>query len=75
MHVTLNSEILAPLTFLALALLGVRALDDGTGSLGSELAAQAPESEHLQCHLVPASLCGLDVYPAGELLIVEPSFG
>ena len=76
MHVTLSSRILALLAFLTLASLGIRAANDGSGSLDSEYATQSPETEHFECHLGhPASLCGLDTYPAGDLFIVEPSFG
>jgi hypothetical protein len=40
------------------------------------MSAQSPEIEHLGCHLGhPQALCGLDTYPAGDLFIVEPSFG
>jgi hypothetical protein len=73
MHVTLSSRILALLAFLALAVLGMRAADDRAGSLASEMAAQSPANEDIGCHFGhPPSLCGL---PAGDLFIVEPSFG
>ena len=76
MHMTLSSRVLALLAFLTLASLGIRAANDGSGSLDSEYAAQSPETDHLGCHLGhPQSLCGLDAYPAGDLFIVEPSFG
>ena len=76
MHMTLSSRILALLAFLTLASLGIRAAHDGSALLESEYAAQSPETEHVGCHLGhPASLCGLDIYPAGDLFIVEPSFG
>jgi hypothetical protein len=76
MHVTLSSRILALLAFLTLASLGIRAANDGSGSLESGYAASTPETEHFGCHPGhPASLCGLDAYPAGDLFIVEPSFG
>jgi hypothetical protein len=76
MHMTLSSRSLALLAFLTLASLGIRAAYNGSGSLESEYAAQSPETEHFGCHLGQlASLCGLDTYPAGDLLIVEPSFG
>jgi hypothetical protein len=75
MHMTLNSRILALLAFLILASLGSPA-HDGSAFLESEYSAQSPETEHFGCHLGhPASLCGLDTYPAGDLFIVEPSFG
>jgi hypothetical protein len=75
MHVTLSYRILALLAFLTLASLGIPTVNDGAGSPESELA-QSPGTEHLGCHLGhPQSLCGLDTYPAGDLFIVEPSFG
>ena len=76
MHGTLSSRILTLLAFLTLASLGIRAAHDRAASLESEIAAQSPETENLGCHLGhPPSLCALDTYPAGDLFIVEPSFG
>jgi hypothetical protein len=76
MHMTLSSRSLALLAFLTLASLGIRAAHDGSAFLESEYAAQSPETDDFGCHLGhPASLCGIDTYPAGDLFIVEPSFG
>jgi hypothetical protein len=76
MHVALSSRILALLAFVALASLGIHAAHDRAGFLESEMAAQSLEIEHLGCHLGhPQALCELDPYPAGDLFIVEPSFG
>jgi hypothetical protein len=72
---TFSSRILALLAFLTLASLGIRAANDKSGSLESGYAASSPETGQFGCHLDPASLCGLDTYPAGDLFIVEPSFG
>jgi hypothetical protein len=75
MHMTLSSRSLALLAFLTLASLLIRA-HDGSAFLESEYAAQSPETDDFGCHLGhPASLCGIDTYPAGDLFIVEPSFG
>jgi hypothetical protein len=76
MPVTSSFRILALLASLTTALLGIHAANDSAGILESELAAQSSEIEHLGCNLGhPPSLCGLDMYPAGDLFIVEPSFG
>ncbi len=71
MHVTLSSPILALFALLSLVALGVRTAPDR----GSYLeGAESPETEHLGCHL-GHPICGPDTYPAGDLVIVEPSFG
>jgi hypothetical protein len=76
MHVMLNSRILTVLAFLTLASLGIRAAHDRASSLEREFAAESPETQHLGCYLGrQQSLCGLDADPAGDLVIVEPSFG
>jgi hypothetical protein len=75
MHSTLISRVLALLAFIAVASLGIRAANDRGGLLEGQLAIQSPEIDHL-CNLGhPLSACGFDVYPAGDLFIVEPSFG
>ena len=74
MHATLSSRVLALFAFLTLVSLGIRAAHDRGNSLESEIAAESPEIQHPGCHMGHA-LCGLDMYPAGDLVIVEPSFG
>jgi hypothetical protein len=76
MNITRNSQILALLAVLAIASLGFRAVGDTARSAGPELTVQSPETEHVGCELgYPLSPCSFDAYPAGDLFIVEPSFG
>ena len=76
MNLILNSTILALVAFLAIASPGIGAANDSAGTPEPELAVQSPEIEPVGCRLGHSlSPCGSDAYPAGDLFIVEPSFG
>jgi hypothetical protein len=76
MHPIFRSRIFALLAFVAIAALGIRAIHESAGRLEGEYPAQSSEIEHLGCNFGHRlSPCGFDAYPAGDLFIVEPSFG
>jgi hypothetical protein len=75
-HSNLSSQILALLVFIPIVSLGIRGPNESAGPFENELTVQSPEIDHLVCNLGhPLSPCGFDAYPAGDLFIVEPSFG
>jgi hypothetical protein len=76
MHSTFRFPILAVLTFIAVVSLGIRAANNGVGTLEPELAVQSQEIERFGCDVGhPLFPCGFNAHPAGDLFIVEPSFG
>jgi hypothetical protein len=76
MNITLNPQILALLAVLVIASLGIGAAGDAARISEPELAVQGPEMEHVGCQFGhPLAPCSFDAYPAGDLFIVEPSFG
>jgi hypothetical protein len=76
MNITLNPQILALLAVLVIASLGIGAAGEAARISEPGLAAQVPEMEHVGCRFGhPLAPCSFDAYPAGDLFIVEPSFG